>query len=277
MPPAGAIQAGAAFVAISADDSPLIKGLRGASSKVGRFAARLGRIGTGVAKVFRRFGGAIASIGKRMLIAGAAAAAAGALIVRAFAASLDRLAKTADSIGINITALNELQFAADRSGVGIESFNASIQRFVRRAAEAANGTGEAKKVLEQLGIAVKDTNGQVKSAESLFGEVADAVKNTTNAAERVRIAFALFGREGINLVNVLRLGKKGVEELRKEQQRLNPVTEEQARLAEKITDLFTNLKSALTGVRNAFVTALGPVITKILEDMTNAVVDFGVP
>ena len=65
----------------------------------------------------------------------------------------------------------------------------ALQRFTRRAAEAAQGTGEAKDALAQMGIALRDQSGNLRRSEDLLGDVADAFARIEDPAERVRLAF----------------------------------------------------------------------------------------
>ncbi|HET9337198.1 MAG TPA: hypothetical protein VFO12_12420 [Sphingomicrobium sp.] len=85
----------------------------------------------------------------------------------------------------------------------------ALQRFTRRAAEAAQGTGEAKDALAQMGIALRDQSGNLRRSEDLLGDIADAFALIEDPAERVRLAFKLFDSEGVALVNLLSDGRLG--------------------------------------------------------------------
>jgi hypothetical protein len=61
---------------------------------------------------------------------------------------------------VGVEALQELRFAAKASGVEQQTLDMALQRFTRRAAEAAQGTGEAKDALAQMGIALRDQSGK---------------------------------------------------------------------------------------------------------------------
>jgi hypothetical protein len=50
----------------------------------------------------------------------------------------------------------------------------ALQRFVRRVAEAANGTGEAKDALAQMGIALRDQSGNLRRSEAPDRRPADS-------------------------------------------------------------------------------------------------------
>jgi hypothetical protein len=69
-----------------------------------------------------------------------------ALVDRSISAA-NAIGKTADTIGVGVEALQELRFAAKASGVEQQTLDMALQRFTRRAAEAAEGTGEAKDAL----------------------------------------------------------------------------------------------------------------------------------
>ena len=102
----------------------------------------------------------------------------------------------------------------------------ALQRFTRRAAEAAQGTGEAKDALAQMGIALRDQSGNLRSSEDLLADVADAFARIEDPAERVRLAFKLFDSEGVALVNLLRGGSGALEEMRERARDLGIVLDE---------------------------------------------------
>jgi lambda family phage tail tape measure protein len=74
-----------------------------------------------------------------------------ALVDRSLSAA-DAIGETASKIGIGVDALQELRFAASLAGVEQQTLDMALQRFVRRVAEAANGTGEAKDALEGVAL-----------------------------------------------------------------------------------------------------------------------------
>jgi hypothetical protein len=102
----------------------------------------------------------------------------------------------------------------------------ALQRFTRRAAEAAQGTGEAKDALAQMGIALRDQSGNLRRSEDLLGDVADAFAGIEDPAERVRLAFKLFDSEGVALVNLLRDGNGALDEMRERARDLGIVLDE---------------------------------------------------
>src|ERR687891_520446 len=159
------------------------------------------------------------------LIGAATAGGLGALIDRSISAA-DAIGKTADKIGVGVEALQELRFAAKASGVEQQTLDMALQRFPRRAAEAAQGTGEAKDALAQMSIALRDQSGNLRGSEDLLADVADAFARIEDPAERVRLAFKLFDSEGVALVNLLRDGSAALDEMRERARDLGIVLDE---------------------------------------------------
>jgi len=135
----------------------------------------------------------------------------------------DAIGKTADKLGISNSALQEFQFAAVQSGVKLETLNMGLQRFGRRSAEAASGTGEARDALKQLKIELTDGQGALRSTEALFVDSMKALADIENPLERVRLGFKLFDSEGVALVNLA--GNLG--ELRDEAQKMGIVLDDE--------------------------------------------------
>jgi uncharacterized protein (TIGR02217 family) len=153
----------------------------------------------------RTLGGALAGV---TTVGGLAA-----LVNRSISAA-DAIGKTADKIGVGVEALQELRFAAKASGIEQQTLDMALQRFVRRTAEAAQGTGEAKDALAQMGIALRDQDGHLRRSEDLLSDVADAFARIEDPAERVRLAFKLFDSEGVALVNLLSDGSGALDQIR---------------------------------------------------------------
>jgi len=112
------------------------------------------------------------------------------------------LGDIAQKLGISASALQEFQYAANQNGVAINALNMGLQRFGRRAAEAANGTGEAKDALKTLGVQLRDSNGNLRSTEELFSDALRAIAKVPNELERNALAFKLFDSEGVAIVNM---------------------------------------------------------------------------
>lgn len=130
------------------------------------------------------------------------------LLVRNSLVATDTLAKTADKLGVTTEALSQLRYAAGLSGVSVQTTDMAIQRFTRRLSEAANGSGEAKDALIELGINAKELT-ELPLEEQMIA-LSDAFGDVQGSADQVRLAFKLFDSEGVSFVNILKQGEDGL-------------------------------------------------------------------
>lgn len=198
---------------------------------------------------------------KGALVAAAGPAAVG-LLIRQSLTAVDTLKKTADKIGTTTEALSALQYAAEISGVTVETVNMAAQRFTRRLAEAAKGTGEAKDALLELNINAEEL--KKKSLDEQMLDLADAFADVQNSADKVRLAMKLFDSEGVALVNTLAAGRKGLKELFLEADELGLVLSTRAATGvEKANDALLRLFKLGAGLRNQIVANLAPAIESL--------------
>lgn len=193
------------------------------------------------------------------------AAAAAAVIVGLGTGAMANLAKeairtandlgdTAQKLGISTSSLQEFQFAANQSGVRVEALNMGLQRFGRRAAEAAQGTGEAKDAIKQLGIELKDGHGNLRTTEDLFTDAMTSLAAIENPLERVRLGFKLFDSEGVALVNMA----ENFGDLRAEAQSLGLVLDDEViQRSDELQDSFDALSAITKGQLSGALTDLG--------------------
>lgn len=199
-----------------------------------------------------------------------------ALVHRSIEAA-DSIGKTADKIGVGVEALQELRYAAQLAGIEERTLDMALQRFTRRVAEAAKGTGEAKDALAQMGIALRDQNGNIRAAEDLLSEVADAFTRVQDPAERVRLAFKLFDSEGVAMVNVLARGADALEETRRRARELGIVLDEDlVRNAEKAKDQLDTLGKVVSANLTRALLDLAPAIADASGGLAELAADAGV-
>ncbi|MCG8433493.1 MAG: hypothetical protein MJA83_05635 [Gammaproteobacteria bacterium] len=184
-------------------------------------------------------------------------------IVRNTAALGDQLDKTAEKLGVTTDALQELRFAAGQTGVQERTLDMALQRFTRRAAEAARGTGEARDALSQMGISLRDeVTGNLRPTDQLLGDVAEAMRSTTDDGERLRLAFKLFDSEGAALVNTLKGGRGALEALRAQARATGGILDRSMiQMSVQLTDTMGEFRLAMRGVRNIIAKELIPAFT----------------
>ena len=220
----------------------------------------------GVTKALSGITSAVFSMRSALVVLGGAAGFG--YMVKASIDATDTLKKTADKIGTTTEALSALRYAAEISGVATNTLDMAMQRFTRRTAEAAKGTGEAKSALKELGIDARKL--QRLSLDQQMLVLSDAFSGVGSEADKVRLAFKLFDSEGVALVNTLSLGSKGLEDLFGRAKALGLVMSGNAAGGvEKAKDALHDLFSVGKGLRDQFVAALAPAIETMVTAFTN--------
>ena len=221
-------------------------------------------------KALRGIGGALSSVAKAAGIASIATAGVFTFLVKQSLDATDSLGKTARKIGVTTEALASMRYAAKLTGVETATMDMALQRFTRRAAEAAKGTGEAKGALKELRL---DANKLVKMPlDKQMQELAGAFAEVETDADKVRLAMKLFDSEGVALVNTLGLGKQALIEMAAEANTLGiALSEDAVQGVEDANDAFTRLGQLFKGVRDQTTAALAPALEALATTLKEKV------
>jgi hypothetical protein len=244
-------------VRVGADVGPLKIGLQDAGRNVDRF----GRRGRNMGQALRRGAGIAATA--ITALAGSIAAAASRSI-----ASMDSIGKKADQIGLAVEAFQELRFAAESAGVSNTAFTSSMERFSKRLGEAAQGTGAAVRALDEMNLSA--TALAELGVEGAFEVIADQIAAIEDPTQRAAQAAALFGREGVAMVNMLRQGSDAIRTTREEARAMGAVIgEDVVRDAEALEDELGRLKAVISAQFSEALIEAGPLLIEFAEGIAN--------
>jgi hypothetical protein len=201
-----AISAEQLNVILSAKDKEFTRAMDRSQRRVQQFAKQSNKSLSKTSKDFTF----LASAAKKFLPALGASLVISQL--KAMTNSMDEIGKKADQIGMATGALQELSFVAEGAGVSQGKFTSSMERFSKRLGEAEMGTGAAKKALKELGLEASDLTSM--NLDSALGQVADKMSDIDSPTRRAALAAAIFGREGVAMVNMLGKGSGALDEMR---------------------------------------------------------------
>mgnify|MGYP001267713536 CR=1 FL=1 len=203
----------------------------------------------------------LAQIERQMLGIGSLVSAGGlAVLIRQSLNTADALGKTSQKLGTTTAGLAEMRYAAELTANMAETqFDTALQRMTRRIAEAAEGTGEAKAAIRELGL---DARALADAGpEAAFYAIADAMQQVETQGDRVRLGFKLFDSEGVSLVNTLALGSDGLGQMAREARQLGLAIDDiDAQKAAQANDAMTRASSALQGAVTQVAINLAPHI-----------------
>lgn len=200
---------------------------------------------------------------------GAAAVGAVTVLGKRAVDTADKVGKLSQRLGLTTNALSELQFVAERSGVRVEQLNMGLQRMTRRVAEAAQGTGEAKAAIKELGLDAQKLAQM--SPDQQFEAIAEALSGVASQSDKVRLAFKLFDSEGVGLLQTMGDGAEGIRKLREEARRLGAsIGPEMTQNAAQFNDMVSNLRAQMFGLAQRVAADVLPRVNEFLSALQNS-------
>lgn len=115
--------------------------------------------------------------------------------------------------------LQEFEYIASQSGTTVEQLLSVMTMMYNRAKEN-------DEVFSKLGISVRDVNGNMKTMDTLFWEVQEAISNVENAGDRSALMLEAFGRNAMSVGEVLRRDSTELQEMAQRANDLGIVLEE---------------------------------------------------
>jgi hypothetical protein len=219
----------------------------------------------------RSLGGVVSSVGVNL---GALGAGLSTAAIVAFAKdavkSLGDIADEADRVGVSTDALQTLQFQLRQSGGATEDAVNGLQRFAKAAAEANLNGNYLAKVLQANNVALKDSAGNLRSADALLEDYARLVANASSQQEKILLTTEAFGRNaGPKMVAMLeRIARDGLPGLIAQGKEAGVVVDEAlVRKADEIDDAWNKMLDSVSSKLKSLVVE----VIKAGEEIGNAV------
>lgn len=210
--------------------------------------------------------GALDKVSKALLATATAAATAFALMGKRAIDNADRLGELAQKAAVSAQALQAIGYVAKQSGSDIESVTTALQALNRATISAQDGTGAQAEAFRALRIELEDANGNIKTTEQLFNEIADAFASAEDNASKTAIAMTLLGKAGAELIPTLNQGSKGFRAASDELQRFGGLlSDETIKAADQFNDNVERLKTAVQAFAAQAAAQLLPRLIEITE------------
>jgi hypothetical protein len=178
-------------------------------------------------------------------------------------ADASRMAKM---LGISTQSLEELRYAAEKSGVSIDTLDDSMKELQIRAVDAKSGSGEAADAFKALGMRSTTAAGKIREPIELLSDVADRLKNLPTQSERIWVADAMFGDQGAEMLKIIEGGSEGLAQMRLEARELGYTLDEStSQSAIQFRQAIISLKAVLSAVVRTITKNILPAITSFIE------------
>lgn len=231
------------------------------TSKLTAFERNATKVGSSMMKA----GGIMTGVG-----VGIGAAAFG--MAKSTAEYGDEVWKTSQKVGIGVESWQKLAYAAKYSGVEQEALASGMNKFNKVVVAAASGSRAQVELFEDMGISMKDAQGNLRSTDDLFKDLAGAFAKMPDGAAKSDMAMKLLGKSGAELIPLLNSGAGGLESMGAEAERMGFVMGEgAAKASEQFNDNFDRVKDSAKGLSMQFGTALIPMLDSLIVKVTDTV------
>lgn len=123
------------------------------------------------------------------------------------------LGEMSQQLGVTTRDLQVYRYIATQTGLEQGEMDKALQRLTRTIGEADAGSKKQATTFRDLGVAVRGSNGEVKTAGDVMPELADAISKIESPTLRAKVAYDLFGKSGQQMLPVLESGSKGIEKM----------------------------------------------------------------
>lgn len=151
----------------------------------------LGKFNTGIMKS----GVAVVALGQIAADAAkqVAAAVTELLNVNRYAEELEKINDVSERTKVAAEDIFRMGYQAEQTGSDMGALTSSLTALTTNAGLAAIGMGRAKKVFEEIGLDVKDSNGELKDTALLMDEIREKIKGMASGQQQ-----AILSRLGID-------------------------------------------------------------------------------
>lgn len=156
-----------------------IPGLSNLKSSVQGISSSFKGLSAGASSAVAAIGGFAAGIG--ILVAGA-------IKIKSICDEVSKLGdeidKTSQTLRMSYQDYQEWDYIMGLCGGSAKDLSSATTIMTRKMGEAAKGTESSKQAFERLGIAVTDSNGQIRDSSQVFNEAITALQGIENKTQR---------------------------------------------------------------------------------------------
>jgi lambda family phage tail tape measure protein len=178
---------------------------------------------------------------------------------------MDKINDLSERLSISTNTLQEFAYAGQLSGIEMDGMAASLKKLQVNMLESITGGKAQEAVFKAMGVAVKDSNGNMRDTKSVLMDVANVFAGLEDGPTKTALAIRLLGKQGADMVPFLNQGAEGIRQLTGEAHKLGVVlTSDQIKAAAEFNDNLDRMR-ALSGATAAQMTSnMIPAINDLL-------------
>lgn len=182
------------------------------------------------------------------------------------AKTADDILKLSDMTGIAVENLSLWRDVVSVSDSNMETLSKGLVKLQQTMGDAAEGAKKQKEAFEAAGIAIADSDGQLRKTEDVLLDIADVFAILPEGPTKTSLAFKLFGKSGVELIPFLSNGSKGIQELSDKFEGMGRLMSGQlAQDSSEFNDQMDFLKIRAKGLGETIGSALIPKLRDMLQ------------
>lgn len=180
----------------------------------------------------------------------------------------DHLGDLTSQVDISVESLSTLGKAAGQFGIEAGALEQGLVKLSNNIAQAATGNKNLAASFQEMGVAIRDSNGNLKGTEQVLADLADAFSVLPDGPLKTAKAIEIFGKSGAQLIPFLNEGSKGIQELQAQIRALGgEISSKFTKDADAFNDTVANLKTSFGGLGREIAEVALPLLTKLIDLM----------
>ena len=246
-------------VNLSGDNSKLKASLNDSKSALSNFGASAGKAVSSAGKVLGGIG--IAAVG---------AGVAGIAVLQNSIGNLAGIADKAAQTGLSGAFLQRLGYAADQSGISVETLQKAMVKMTVITGQAANGSEAAASKLAEFGISAQDV--KTLSPEQMFARIGDSIAKLPTQAQRAAASVEIFGKSGVEMTGLFAGGVNELNGMLRDAEGLGiGLSDEDLAKAASADDAIQRMKASFGAIVDRIAVEFAPVFHQAAEAVASLI------
>ena len=184
--------------------------------------------------------------------------------------TLAGVADKAAQTGLSGAFLQQLEYAADQSGVSAETLTGGIKKLTVMIGKAGSGSKEAADALKDIGLSATDL--QRLSPEQQFEKVAAGIGKIPTASGRAAAAVKIFGKSGIEMTTLFAGGLGEITKLMQDAKDIGiGLDDEQLKRVADADDSLQKMYASIGAMVDQVAVGLAPAFEAVATEITGLV------
>ena len=192
------------------------------------------------------------------------------------AADVDEYLTQSQITGVPTEMLQAWDYAAPLIDTDAETIKGAMTKITKAMGDAQDGNAAAIEKFGELGVAITDADGNLRSAEEVFYDVVDALAQMEPGAERDAAAMELMGKSAQELNPLINAGSRALKEYGEQAEQVGYIlSEDQVAALGAVDDAYQELQLTIEANRKQLAADFAPAAESAMKLFSDVVKEAG--